>query len=71
MKMRSWQVRLWYICSRCIHSFYAKCPFCNSDKDKTDEEEVAQMMKRAEANVAGAMTALGRYKQDWEKAMEL
>jgi tetratricopeptide (TPR) repeat protein len=74
------------ICGGCVHSFNTsgnidKCPFCNSDRSsKTEEELVAEMMKRVAANDAGAMNALGSYyfhgpmlglSQDEEKAMEL
>jgi hypothetical protein len=39
-----------------------KCPFCNSDQaDITDEEEAAQIMKRVEANDAGAIYEMGAY----------
>jgi TPR repeat protein len=57
-----------------------KCPFCNSDRaDKTYEEEIEELMKRVEANDAGAMTVLGNYyhfgqlglHQDGVKAMSL
>jgi TPR repeat protein len=57
-----------------------KCPFCNSDQaEKTDEEEFEELMKRVEANDAGAMYVLGNnyfhgqldLLQDREKAMEL
>jgi TPR repeat protein len=73
------------ICRGCIYSFcesgnIGKCPFCNSDRaDKTDEEQVAELMKRVDVNDAGAMTVLGSYNyhgklgllRDREKAMEL
>ena len=58
----------------------AKCPFCNSDRvKKTDEDRVEELMKRVEANDAGATHVLGsRYYygvegllQDREKAIEL
>jgi TPR repeat protein len=69
-----------------VHSFWEsgnddKCPFCNSDhgRGKTDEENIQELMKRVEANDAGAMTALGSFYyhgklgllQDEEKAMQL
>jgi hypothetical protein len=43
------------ICGGCVHSCSQsgnhKCPFCNSDRDnKTDEEDVEEIMKRVEAN---------------------
>ena len=74
-----------HICSGCMYSFRKsgndnKCPFCNSDRaDITDEEEAAQIMKRVEANDAGAMYEMGAYYhqgrggllQDWKKAREL
>jgi tetratricopeptide (TPR) repeat protein len=57
-----------------------KCPFCNDEgKNDTNEEIFEEMMKRVEANDAGAMCALGCYysqglnglQQDRAKAMEL
>jgi TPR repeat protein len=73
-----------YICNGCVHSFAKsgndeKCPFCNSDRDKTDEEDNEDLMKRVEANDVGAMHVLGSYyyhgqyglQQDLAKAMEL
>jgi TPR repeat protein len=72
------------ICGGCVDSFAKsgnddKCPFCNSDRDKTDEEDNEDLMKRVEANDAGAILALGNYyyhgqyglQQDLAKAMEL
>jgi len=73
------------MCKGCAHSFNesgnsGKCPFCNERSiGKTDEEDVEEMMKRVEANDAGAMTALGNsyhlgehgLLQDREKALEL
>jgi tetratricopeptide (TPR) repeat protein len=73
------------ICGGCIDSFFKsynmeKCPFCNSERmGKTDEEEFEELMKRVEANDAGAMCQLGFYYrngkigllQDEEKAMQL
>jgi TPR repeat protein len=73
------------ICGGCVHSFHKsgnhdKCPFCNSDRSsKTDEELVAEMMKRVVANDVGAICQLANYYyhgqlgllQDEEKAMEL
>jgi TPR repeat protein len=72
------------ICSGCIHSFKSlnigTCPFCNSDHvNKTDDERVQELMKRVEANDAGAMTVLGSnyyhghlgLQHDWARAMEL
>ena len=55
------------------------CPFCNSDRDKTEEEHVEDLMKRAETNDAGAMNVLtvyyhhgrGAVQQDQTKSMEL
>jgi hypothetical protein len=45
------------ICRGCVDSFAKsgnddKCPFCNSDRDKTDEERIEELMKRVEANDA-------------------
>jgi TPR repeat protein len=73
------------ICKGCIYSFaksgnLGKCPFCNSDRaDKTDEERVEELMRRVEANDAGAIFMLGNHyyhgivglQQDQERAMEL
>ena len=72
------------ICGGCAHSFYMsgnmKCPFCNSERaGKTDGELVEEMMKRVEANDAGAMEMLGNhyeqglqsFQQDHTKAIEL
>jgi TPR repeat protein len=72
------------ICGGCVYSFAQsgnnyKCPFCNSDRDKTDEEQVEELMRRVEVNDAGAVTALADcyyngklgLQQDGEKAMEL
>jgi TPR repeat protein len=73
------------VCRGCVHSFRVsgndeKCPFCNSDRpDKTDEEMVADMMKRVEANDPASICTLaahyhhGRvgFQQDLAKAMEL
>ena len=71
-------------CGGCLYSVSisgkAQCPFCNSDQDnKTDEGRVEEMMKRVEANDAGAMFALGTYysqglnglQQDDAKAKQL
>jgi len=73
------------ICQGCVHSFCesgndGKCPFCNSNRGgKTDEEDVAEMMKRVAANDAVAMgmlgykyyQGLGGVQQDHIKAIEL
>jgi tetratricopeptide (TPR) repeat protein len=73
------------ICRGCVYSFgksgnSVKCPFCNErTSGKTDEEAVAEMMKRSEAKDAGAMCQLGCYyydgsgglQQDRTKAFEL
>ena len=73
------------ICRGCFHSFrksgnMMNCPFCNADRiDITDEEMVAGMMKRAEANDPGAICQLGCYnyhgqlgmQEDQERAIEL
>jgi hypothetical protein len=72
------------ICQGCINSFkesgnIGKCPFCNADRSKTDEEIVEKIMKRVEANDACAMYVLGSYyyhgivglQQDRTKAMGL
>jgi TPR repeat protein len=73
------------ICGGCIHSFRKsgnndKCPFCNSDQgNKTEEDKVADMMKRVEANDAASICVLaahynqglGGVQQDHIKAIEL
>jgi TPR repeat protein len=56
-----------------------KCPFCNSDLFKTDEEAIQELMKRVEANDAISMYGLAYHYyhgklgllQDREKAIEL
>ena len=57
-----------------------KCPFCNADcGNTTEEEEVAEMMKRVAANDAASICmlayqyhhGLGGFQQDRTKAMEL
>ena len=53
------------ICRGCVYSFDQsghkdRCPFCNADcGGKSEEERVQEMMKRVEANDAGAMFAMG------------
>jgi TPR repeat protein len=72
------------ICKGCIYSFCessndGKCPFCNSDQDKTDEEMVGEVMRRVEANDATSMFLLAGcyyrgvrgFQQDHAKAVEL
>ena len=72
------------ICGGCIHSFresgnIGKCPFCNADRNKTGEERVQEIMKRAEANDPTSMCMLANsshhglngLQQDQAKAMEL
>jgi len=73
------------ICRGCMYSSCKsgnnkKCPFCNSNRgDKTDEENVEEIMKRVEANDAVAMGMLAHsyhrglrgVKQNQTKAMEL
>jgi hypothetical protein len=72
------------ICGGCVASFRKSenddyCPFCNTDRDKTVEETVPEVMKRVEAKDAGAMCQLGCYyydgsgglQQDRAKAFEL
>jgi TPR repeat protein len=56
-----------------------KCPFCNADRDKTDEEQVEEIMKRVEANDAASICTLADsyyhgsagLQQDHEQALEL
>jgi tetratricopeptide (TPR) repeat protein len=72
------------ICGGCVHSFNTsgnidKCPFCNSDRDKKDEEIIQELMKRVEVNDAGAMCNLAIYynngqlgfQQDHAKARQI
>ena len=72
------------VCGGCIHSCCMsgnyKCPFCNADcGGKSDEEEVAEMMKRVAANDAASICmlayqyhhGLNGVEQDHVKAMEL
>ena len=72
------------LCLGCLHSCresgnIGTCPFCNSDRHKTEEEQVEELMKRVEVNDAGAMYVLGSYynhgqlglQQDRGKALEL
>jgi tetratricopeptide (TPR) repeat protein len=73
------------ICGGCIHSFVksgniGKCPFCNSERmGKTNEEHIEELMKRVEANDAGAIFMLGNHyyhgivglQQDQERAIDL
>jgi len=54
------------ICKGCVHSFILsgnndKCPFCNSDRNKADEDKVADMMKRVEANDAVSICLLASH----------
>jgi TPR repeat protein len=72
------------VCRGCAYSSYmsgnVKCPFCNSNATgKTDEEMVADMMKRADANDPTSIcllahsyhTGRGGLQQDHAKAIEL
>jgi tetratricopeptide (TPR) repeat protein len=82
------------ICGGCVYSFQKSrnnlaspfcnssdnCPFCKTDRtDKTNEVAVDGIMRRAEANDAGAMYALASYYhhgrggvlKDYARAMEL
>ena len=70
-------------CGGCLHSFCEsgnmKCPFCNSERDKTIEQQVEEMRRRIEANDAASMNMLANYhehgrrniQQDQTKAVEL
>ena len=51
------------ICGGCIYSNIIsgnenRCPFCNSDRGKTEEEQVEDNMKRVEANDAASINLL-------------
>ena len=73
------------ICGGCLHSNKMsgnnkKCPFCNADRcNKTEEEKIEEIMKRVEANDAGAISLVGNcyhhgltgLQQDRTKAMEM
>jgi hypothetical protein len=73
------------ICEGCTHSFREsgnndKCPFCNSDcGGKSEEEEVAEIMKRVGANYPASICMLANsyqhglngLQQDQTRAMEL
>jgi TPR repeat protein len=71
------------ICSGCVHSFAQsgndKCPFCNTEISRTDEEKVGEVMGRVEANDAASICMLATYyqhgrvglQQDHAKAMNL
>jgi hypothetical protein len=73
------------ICRGCLYSFgksgnSMNCPYCKAEiAGKTNEENMQELMKRVEANDAGAMYILGSYyshgqlglQQDMAKAMEL
>jgi tetratricopeptide (TPR) repeat protein len=72
------------ICKGCDYSFDQsgndnKCPFCNADQCKTDEEMADQIMKRVEANDPASIYMLANsyerglhgVQQDCTKAIEL
>jgi TPR repeat protein len=74
------------ICKGCVVSFYEtgnkdKCPFCNAEISlfRTDEEKIADIIKRVEANDPGAICELaccyycgrGGVQQDRAKSREL
>jgi TPR repeat protein len=72
------------ICGGCIYSFRMsgnneKCPFCKGVNIRTDGERVEEIMRRVEANDAGAIYLLGNnyhhgqlgLLQDRVRAMEL
>jgi TPR repeat protein len=72
------------ICKGCVYSFCKsrndeKCPFCNAEINKTDEEKVEEVMKRVEANDPTSICILAGYylrglrgvEQDHAKAIEL
>ena len=48
-----------------------KCPFCNSERmGKTDEEKVEEIMRRVEANDAGAVYILGCSYDDGSRGLQ-
>jgi TPR repeat protein len=73
------------VCGGCLYSFGKSgnggtCPFCKTERSgKTDEEKIEELLKRVEANDAGAIYLLGNdyYQgglgllQDRERTLEL
>jgi TPR repeat protein len=72
------------ICVGCDYSFaksgnIGACPFCNSNQDKTEEEQVEELTKRVAVNDAASIFLLAGYyyqgrlglQQDHARAMEL
>ena len=74
------------VCKGCLLSFFKsgnddKCPFCNAERKRnaTDEDYVAEIRKRVEANDTASIYLLANcyyrglngVQQDWTKAMEL
>jgi TPR repeat protein len=70
------------ICEGCSYSSRKsgsnKCPFCNADRNKTEEERIQEMIRRVEANDAASICLLanfyyqgiGGFQQDHAKAIE-
>jgi hypothetical protein len=91
--MRSLQLRAWknimyvaerLICRGCDYSFrrsgnVRRCPFCNADRGKTEEEHAEEIRRRVEANDAASIYLLANsydngtngFPQDPARAMEL
>ena len=72
------------VCKGCLHSFSEsgnddKCPFCNSDQGKSEEEDNEDIMKRVAVNDAASICMLAQhyhlgragFQRDHTKAMEL
>jgi TPR repeat protein len=72
------------ICGGCTYSSWKsgngeKCPFCSSNRNKTDEEKVEEIMNRVEANDPASIYILGdhyyhgqnSFQQDEQRAIEL
>jgi TPR repeat protein len=69
------------ICGGCMHSCgqSGKCPFCNADRGKTEEEHAAEIRRRVEVNDAASIYLLANsyhhgtngFQQDHTKAIEL
>jgi TPR repeat protein len=63
------------VCGGCVYSIcksgnIGKCPFCNSNRGgTTDEEHIEKIMKRVAANDAGAIYALGTYFDHGERGV--
>jgi TPR repeat protein len=64
------------VCGGCVYSIcksgnIGKCPFCNNSNrgSTTDQEHIEEIMKRVEANDAGAIYAMGSYFDHGERGV--